>query len=180
MRVYEFEPPDGYEWAQPEDPNGFEVFRDFDGTARAANWTPIQMRLLREDEGQKFLRSDMPWLGEYAPVLKSNAVEQLGSVLTKNGELLPLECDEMPLWVFNVTTVLDALDLKQSDIIRFPSGGIMDVNAYIFQPSRIHDESAFRVPDLDTVFITEDVVKLAGKLAGVGFKLLWEESVPSK
>lgn len=174
VRIYEFQVQDGYEWALPVADDDFEILRSFDGSARERGWRAIQMELVREDEGHRFLPSDMPWLGGDAPILKQKAVDALGPVLTKNGELLPLACDEAKLWVFNATTIRDALDLDHSDLVKFSSARIMDVTSYVFRPDRLGEVYAFRVPQLDSVFVTGEVVERSAALTGVGFKLLWE------
>ena len=50
------------------------------------------MRLVKEDErGRPFQQSDIPWLGGHAPVLRERAAAALASVLSRDGELLPLD-----------------------------------------------------------------------------------------
>ena len=178
MRIYELDPPEGYEWILPENQDDFEVFRRFDGSARASSWTPVRVRLLKEDESQRFLPSDMPWLGHHAPVLKERAVDALKPALIKDGELLPLACDDADMWVFNTTTILDALDLDQSDLVEFSSGRIMRVKSYVFRSDRLRGVCAFKVPQLirSSLFVTDEVVERASTLTGVGFKLLWDGS----
>jgi hypothetical protein len=179
VKVYEFAVQEGYEWIAPTDESQFEVFRALDGGSRAADWSPVPMRLIQEDEQGRQLRySDIPWLGNHAPVLRNPASRALSPALLTDGELLPLACDEAQLVVFNVTTVLDALDLDQSDVVRFPSSGrIMKVRSHAFR-SIPADVGAFKVPELlsGPVFVTEEVVAAASgaKLRGVGFELLWE------
>lgn len=132
------------------------------------------MELAKEDDGEVALPSDMPWFRHNVPVLKERALEALGSVLSTDGEFLPLDCDEGQLWAFNVTTVLDALDLDHSDLIRFSSGRIMKVNSYAFRTDKLRAVSAFRIPQMSSLFVTGDVVTHAAALDGVGFRMLWE------
>lgn len=180
MRIYRFQVQEGYEWVVPVEDGYFEAFRAFDGSRKAANWQPIRMRLVDKDErGRRLLPSDIPWLGEHAPVLRRKAVERFGSMLAADGELLPLACDEAELFVFNVTSVVDALDLDRSELLRFPSTGrIMKVKTHVFRPERLSGVRAFKVPELlrSSLFVTDEVVRVAGGLTGVGFKLLWEGS----
>jgi hypothetical protein len=138
------------------------------------------MRLVKEDEqGHPLLPAEVPWLGKHAPVFKAKASTVLGSVLAKDGELLPLACDDADLAVFNVTTVPDALDLDRSAVVKFPSTGrIMNVKSHVFRPDRLQDVRAFKLPQLlrGSVFVTHEVVAAAQKagLIGVGFRLVWE------
>ena len=182
MRIYEFEVQEGYEWVVPLDEEDFDVFRSFDGSVRAEVWRPIPMRLITEDEQGRSLRSsDVPWLGEHAPVLRQEASVSLAAALANDGEVLPLLCDQASLVVFNTTTVLDALDLDRSAVIRFPSTGrIMKVTSHVFRPERLQGVRAFKVPELlrGSVFVTDEVVSAAeaARLDGVGFRLVWEAS----
>lgn len=174
MRVYEFEMQEKFEWVIPDADDDFEIFRTFNGTTRSSTWTPIRMKLLRE--GEATLPSDMPWFRDGVPVLKRTAVDALGPLLRNDGEFLPLECNEADLWAFNGTTILDALDVDRSDLVRFSSGRIMRVNSYVFRSDRLQNVFAFKVPGLlrSALFVTEEVVVRAATLTGVGFKLLWE------
>lgn len=176
MKIYQFAVQEGYESAVPEADDEVEIFLGFDGSAKASAWTPIRMELVKEDRGHHYLPSDMPWFAGNAPVLKQPAVDVLSPVLTKDGELLPLACDDANLWVFNVMTVLDALDEDRSEVIRFSNGRIMRVNSFAFRPDRLRRVGAFKVPQLlrSALFVTEEVVARAATLTGVGFKLLWE------
>lgn len=103
----------------------------------------------------------------------------MGELLRNDGELLPLACDEAELWVFNPTTVVDALDQDQSELVRFDSSGrIMTVTNYVFQDELVSDSVAFKVPELlrASTFVTErfvDAVKLAD-LRGVDYEMLWK------
>jgi uncharacterized protein DUF1629 len=182
MRIYEFEVQESYEWVIPRDEADFDLFRSFDGSARAKAWTPVPMRLVTEDEQGRPLRSsDGPWLGKHAPVLRLEASLALAPILANDGELLPLECDEAALVVFNTTTVLDALDLARSTVVRFPSTGrIMKVTSHVFRAERLRGVHAFKVPELlrGSVFVTDEVVSAAqaARLGGVGFRLAWDTS----
>lgn len=183
MKVYEFEAQEGYEWVVPVNEAEFEVFRGFDGSARAPDWRPIKMELVTEDEqGRPLLQSDIPWLGKHAPVLRKKAASALAPMLAGYGEMVPLACDTADLVVFNTTRVLvDALDMDRSAFVRFPSTGrIMKVKAHVFRPERVQGVHAFKVPDLlrGSVFVTDEVVSAVQEAAlqGVGFRLLWHSS----
>jgi hypothetical protein len=57
MTIYEFEAQEGYEWVVPVNPADFELFRSLDGHSKAANWRPVKVKLLREDEGRPLMES---------------------------------------------------------------------------------------------------------------------------
>ncbi len=186
MKIYKFQVQEGFEWVVPVDDADFELFRALAGRSQTATWKPIQMRLVKEDErGRPLQPSDIPWLGGHAPVLTERAATALGSVLLRDGELLPLECSEAALVMLNVTTVRDALDLDRSVVVKFPSTGrIMDVKSHVFRPGCLRGIRAFKVPELlrGSVFVNDDVVATAqgAGLVGVGFRLVWDGSVPAE
>jgi hypothetical protein len=178
-RVYQFAVQDGFEWVLP-----YEIFRKFDGTPRRNVWTPIRVRLLHEDEDKHPLaESDIPWLGAYAPVLRSHALEAVGNLLAEFGELLPLSSVEAELHVFNALRVVDALDLQRSDVDFFPnSNRIMRIARYAFVGDLVRQSAVFKVPQLlsHSVYLSGEAVRAiqAAHLKGVGFRLLWDDSEP--
>jgi Immunity protein family (Imm11) len=180
VKVYRFQVQEGYEWVVPLSDTDFEVFLSFGGSKRATDWRPIEMRLVTEDErGRRFLPSDMPWLGQHAPVMRPRATAALSPVLAGDGEILPLACRDAQLAVFNTLTVVPALDVERSSVVRFPSSGrIMTVKAHVFRSELLEGVNAFKVPELlrSAVFVSEAVVRAAhqARLNGVGFKLVWD------
>lgn len=183
IRIYEPAVTEGFEWALPADPADYEVFASFDGTSRSANWTPVPMTLLTEDEGRTFEESDMPWLGGHALVLRERAVEVLGPMLLGEGELLPLACDDAELWVLNVLQVIDALDEDRSKIVRFSTGRIMAIEEHSFRREPLENVTIFKIPQMlrGSTFVNEDFVRLvqSSELRGADFKLVWEDTLPT-
>jgi hypothetical protein len=183
-RVYQFAVQDGFEWVLPVNEDDYKIFRKFDGTVRKDLWTPTRVRLLREDEEERHLaESDVPWLGAYAPVFRPRAVATIGGLFTEFGELLPLSCDNADLRVFNVLNVIDALDLKRSDLEFYPnSSRVMRITRYVFISELVKGLTIFKVPKLlsHSVYLTGEVVQAvqAAGLTGVGFRLLWDETAP--
>lgn len=179
MKIYQPRVAEGFQWVLPVNEDDFETFLSFDGSPRASTWTPVSVQLLSTDEGRALEKSDFPWLGRHALILSSGAVDAVGELLRTDGELLSLACDEAELWVFNPTTVVDALDKDWSELVRFNSSGrIMTVTKYAFQAELVDDVLAFKVPELlrASTFVTDgfvDAVKLAS-LRGVDFEMLWE------
>ncbi len=65
MKVYRFSVQ--YEWVGAHNHADSEVFRGFDGTSRSAGWSPVPVKLVKQDEqGGPLAESDFPWLGEHA------------------------------------------------------------------------------------------------------------------
>lgn len=183
MRIYQLAVLEGYEWVLPKRKQDHETLT-FDGTPRGTIWGPVPVELLRQDEdGKKLSQSDLPWLGAHAPVLRPRAVAALGGLLSRYGELLPLACADAELQIFNATSVVDALDLDRSEVVRFADGELMTVALHVFRPDAVDDVHVFKVPQLPRgpVFFSDELVGLAERadLIGVGFRLLWESPADS-
>ena len=181
MNIYEPISCDNYELCHPIDPDDFETINvQINGESREADWIPISVRLIREDEGRKLLPSDSPWLGEHALIFKSQAIDALGPLLREYGELLPLLYNNAQLVVFNPTRVVDALDEEASSVLRFNSGRIMQVNRYVFYPGPIRGGHVFKIPNfrVSPTFVSQDFVdrwNVAG-LKGLEFEPVWSEA----
>lgn len=115
----------------------------------------------------------------HVPVFNARAADLLRPLLIDNGELLPLLCDEGSYFAYNVTTVLDALDLEKSSIIRFASGRIMDITRHEFLQAKV-THSIFKIPQVPwmEVFVTDEFRDAVSqhRLTGFTFKLVWEST----
>ncbi len=170
--VYSFEVAEGQEWILPADQDHFEMFFAMDGRV-ITDWDPPVMAIERDERTY----SDFPWLGEHVPFLKKPAVEALGPVLLKYGQLLPVRGEDV--WLFNATTVLDALDRERSGIVYFDDGNIAVIERHVFDEGRIGMAEVFKLPmRASSVFVTDpfvDRVRSAG-LRGVSFRPLWNSA----
>jgi Immunity protein family (Imm11) len=172
---------EGFEWVQPVDKGDFDSVYQLEGTPIAGRWKPIRVRRLDVDEQGKPLRvADLPWLGGHALVFRDRAYRAFSQMLSGHGEFLPLDLVDGTdrLWLLNVCRVIDALDEEASKMVRFPSSGrVMKIKQHVFSPERIIGQRAFRVPQVRTLFLDEEVVMAmtAAKLSGATFELVWEE-----
>jgi len=178
--IYVPAPADRYELCQPIDPADFETINiQIDGTPRRTTWRPLQMRLVHEDEGKVLLASDSPWLGSHALIFRQLATEKLGRVLEPHGELLPLDCSEAALSLFNATQVVDALDEHASSVMRFSNGKIMHITRYMFRDAAIGPNHIFKIPNLrvSPTFVTKQVAKMwrSAGLRGLEFTKVWSD-----
>jgi hypothetical protein len=176
-RVYEPAVANGWEWALPLDESSNLTIAEAFGKPIEATWTPIEMRVLRQDErGRPWKEADMPWMGEHLLVLRPRAVSALRDLCLQAGELLPLTCIDADLVAWNVTTVVNALDQEKSKVLRFPSGRVMSIKQARFKPEVVDGLVAFRIPEVRTsIFVGSALVervKEAG-LTGTRFKEVW-------
>lgn len=137
MTIYKFAVFEDQELILPVDDADFEAFFAMDGRA-IEDWAPPVMRMVAaEQAAEEPSYSDFPWLGEHASILKKPAVDALAPVLAQYGQLLPLRGENV--WLFNVTTVLDALDREKSSIVYFDDGDILDIERYVFKKRRLRN-----------------------------------------
>ncbi|MBO8142920.1 MAG: hypothetical protein H0Z37_12245 [Firmicutes bacterium] len=158
----------------------YEILREFDGRPRSASWVPIRVAVWRHEQVPEGLKpSDFPSLRSSCPVFSTRAAEGLWDLLEPNGEILPLLCDEGEYFVYNVTTLSDALDEERSEISRFPDDGqVMAVYEYVFRSDKVGQAAIFKLTQIPTlwVFVTEEFVQRVQELGLVGFDftLVWE------
>ena len=113
------------------------------------------------------------------PCLSERAKAVLGPRIDSLGQWLPLECDEAPYWLFNVTQTVDALDESESQLIRFDDGRVMRIAQFTFHPEKLRGELLFKVPQGPghPNLVTQDFVDIVHEhgLTGFSFRLLWSE-----
>lgn len=169
LTVYKFEVVEDQEWIFPADDDDYESFFAMAGRV-IEDWIAPVMKL----DTTERTYSDFPWLGEHAPILKTPALDALAPVLVEHGQLLPMSGEEV--WLFNATTVLDALDHEQSRIAYFDNGDILDIERHVFRTESIGAAELFKLPmRASAVYVTGgfvERVRNAG-LRGVSFAPVW-------
>jgi hypothetical protein len=184
VEVYMPQSADGFEFCYPERQEDFETLNvTIDGTPRKGTWHSPPMHLIREDEGKRLAESDSPWLGSHALIFRRQTLGELESLLLSYGELLPIACSEPDLVIFNATRVLDALDERASDILRFSDGRIMRITRYAFCPDIVAGVDIFKIPNfrVSPTYVSERFVKRvkAAGLRGLVFYKVWSASCES-
>jgi hypothetical protein len=150
----------------------------FCGEPIGNRWTPLKVEVLRDKDHKDRPSSDFPGFGAGKSVFSHRALESLRDMLDGNGEILPLDCKDGNYWVFNVTRMVDALNVEGAKVKRFSDGGIMRVEQYSFRPEKIHGLTIFKIPQFpfSDVYVTDafvERVKGTG-LTGFAFDLLWD------
>ena len=166
-----------FELCHPRRDDDFETIDSLiDGTPRRAMWSPIEVSLVRIDEGRRLAESDAPWLGSQSLIFRPAVLDHLSGVLINHGELLPLACSDADLSVYNPRAV-DALDESASDIMRFDDGRIMDIAGYVFKPDVIDGLDVFKLANLraSPTFVSPRFVDRWNKagLRGLQFDKVW-------
>jgi hypothetical protein len=147
------------------------------------SWRPF--KVIRTPEGSpenltKPLGDRAAIEARYDPmVLSRKALDALLPHIGHLGQVLPLTFDECEYFFFNITNVIDAVDLDASEIVRYPDGGLSRIKRYAFKPQAVRDQLLFKIPQRPKLFAfcTDRFVKLVqdAKLTGFGFEKVWSD-----
>ncbi|QDT64553.1 imm11 family protein [Calycomorphotria hydatis] len=121
--------------------------------------------------------NDYPCINFNIPAVSEKAVNCIGDILRSNGELLPVESPFGKYYAYNLLTVCDCLDLKNSryeDISR--ECDYKEIEQFNFVKSKVGGLTIFHIPeDPSMVLVTSkfvDVIRSHG-LNGFYFIPLW-------
>jgi hypothetical protein len=146
----------------------------------AAEWSPPTLTIVTNDVFDGNLpKCDFPAYLPTTVFLSARAIERLRPMLLTCGEILPIRLsnDHDILYLFNVTRVIEAVDMKRSEFMRLPSGGIMKYERLVFDPTAIPDEAIFfkttQLGPVTEIFATERAVAtvMEAHLSGYEFRL---------
>jgi hypothetical protein len=173
---------EGVELCHPVDQKDFETINAMlNGHEARSAWNPVCVELISHDSGVELSVSDCPWLGSHALIFRPRVIEFLRKMLEAHGELLPLRCESADLKIYNVTTVIDALDESACSLMRLANGRIFRVNRYAFDSARIRGRAIFKIPNLrvSPTFVTQNFVSawFETGLSGLSFEEVWREGV---
>jgi hypothetical protein len=148
----------------PETWRPFKVIRDY-------SWTKNLTTPLGDRAGINCSLDPM--------VLSRRALDALLPHIGHLGQALPIEFDECEYQLFNITNVIDALDIENAEVRYFKDGGFNRVIRYAFKPAAVRDQLLFKIPQQPSgfAFCTDrfvDLVKQHG-LTGFGFEPLWSD-----
>jgi len=146
-------------------------FSEKDFVHLADKWKPLKVI----GRVQKF--QDYPSLEAY-PVFSERACNVLQDFLQPNGELLSLESKLGNYFVYNLTNVLDALDLEKSiyEMYRNEPRDIYDVNYFVFNSKKLGNQSIFTIyEEPGSIMVTKIFVDVVRKnnLNGFRFLKIW-------
>ena len=136
-------------------------------------------RLMLSDKGEPLLPCDFPACsGGDMLIINSAAKDAIGEALKAYGELLPLVCDSTPYWAFNVTTMLDALDLERSALVRASdTQAVLMITKHVFRPEALGDNLIFKLPQIPRglIYVGTGFVSLveSASLLGLEFPTVW-------
>ena len=176
--VYKLLPIEGGEWIVPENGDYDTALYCCDGTPLADGWIPIPVQ---HEPGVR-RPSAFPWCGHNVVVMRQRALDVLRPIVERHGEILPLASRGEPLFMLNVTTVVDGLDQAASELVRFADGAIMDIPRHAFRADVISGVDVFKLSGLraSMVYVTGKVIQaaLAAGLDGFAWEKLWSPTAP--
>lgn len=124
--------------------------------------------------------NDFPGLSLGIPVFSERACQALADFLEPNGELLPLDSElETKFYMYNVTTLSDALDHSRSECKfyrRDPPTTAVSIDYFAFNEEKLRGLSIFLLYELPSlVIVTEDFVNRVREeeLEGFQFSKIW-------
>jgi hypothetical protein len=148
------------------------------GKPISEKWKPIPITAIVESKKDELL--PLPdYCDNYFPIFSSQAIDQLGEMLTENGEVLDLVSDVGDYKAFNLLTTIDCLDENRSQVERFADGvRIKRVLKYEFDVDKIVDQTIFWTTSLSAeIFVTESFVHRCRSLKGFNFTPVYESVV---
>lgn len=180
MEIYEIDADDGFDWVTPEHSSSVvSILREIQDKPLGEKWSPVRVKRLAVVGDRVRQSSDFPWLASGILVLSERAKRALSSLLESYGELLPLESEDLPLWVYNSLTMVDALDLEAASVMRMPeSNRIIGIDDYAFLEDRVGDVPIFHLPypHPSRLFVSGNFLEILDShgLKGFGARLVWE------
>jgi len=183
MKIYSFQNKNGQAYLYtPDRAIAHRCIVEEPPFSRSANWLTPTFELVGCDELRSYLpKTDFPTLTIGTAVLSARAVDRLRPILDTCGEILPIRLsnDRDLLYLFNVTRIINAVDMERSTFFRFPSGSIAYSERLVFDPTLIPSQAVLfkttQIGAADTIFANQlalDAVKRA-HLTGYEFELAW-------
>ncbi len=187
MKIYRLRSDtENYQFLELVDAGNWRILNKIlNGELPISEWRPFPVRVCRDPKSTRpdALPSDFPNLGGL-DVFSGKATKLLGATLLSNGRLLPLSSEEGEYFGFHTTTVLDALDERNSEIWRLSTGTIADIERHVFRPDALGRAPIFRLPQkkFGPTYVDETFVSRISSLglAGFKFELVWAQQDVAK
>ena len=150
--------------------------------ALGRTWVVPELELIVSDEFEEHRpKMDFPRYLPSVMMVSAKAVDRLRPILANSGEILPIRVINDPddYYFFNVTRVVNAVDMEHSIFRRLPSGGIMSYERLIFDPKKLPTGPAFfkttQLGPVTEIYATEAAVRAVedANLTGHDFRLVW-------
>lgn len=132
---------------------------------------PLHLSAEADPETMCLPLADLEFFASHIPVFSERAAESLQNILRGRGDLLPVSYPDGKYFAYNVTCMLDALDIRSSDIQYFSTGRIMAVRSYVLKHDKISSPIfKLRQMPMGAVFVTSEFVQAVDKAQLTGFE----------
>ena len=172
-RVYTLKPDYRHEaLVPPDDPEIVDLFQRFNGTPFGEAWVPLDVEVDDDEELHDLPLGDLTLLACHIPVFSKRAVSCLEDILKGHGEILPLLSERGEYFAYNVTAIVDALDVSASEIDYLSTGRLANIRRYSLHRDKIGDAMIFKLPQVTwlDVFVTDRFVKRVEECELFGFE----------
>lgn len=132
-------------------------------------WTPLNASFYDDSDGQNAIKvPDITvWGTENCLALNQKAYEHLKAHLVNFGELLPIECEGIPYWLFHSTnkTGMEFVDLDQS-ARQVDEVDYVEMQALVFKEKALKGQLVFQTEfsNYRNMYCTEELKTLVEKL----------------
>ena len=121
--------------------------------------SPSQRALYRKG---KLPKGNFPSLYGVHIVFNEGAVDILLPLIQNNVQVIPLHCEDEPLFLIHLTKHVNGLDLEHSDIRWIIENKLIStVNHFVFHEERLQEVNLFRVPILFSWAFVSEAFKAA-------------------
>lgn len=177
MKVYKLSSDLSFQSLEIESEDDYKEFNqlydNYLGKSVKSLWRPLRIKVLEGDESLP--ASDFPYLAPAFPIMSRKAKEVFHDLIAPYVEFLPLQSSFGEYYGINVLEEVDALDEEASELKRFSDGRVMVVHKYVFKPDTVEGKVIFRIPQDNSIFVTDlfaDKVWESG-LMGLKLEELW-------
>jgi hypothetical protein len=112
--------------------------------------------------------------------VSQNAADNLGPLLNRAIELLPIDTDAGRYYALNILNFVDCLNKEESDFVATKDGIIVSYSSLEFNQEKIGNNVIFKIPELPyQIFISDDIQEqceeegLQGLLFDTESNLVW-------
>jgi hypothetical protein len=181
MRIYSIEPHDDVQLLDTDVENRVSMLRSLGrGSPLEVAWRPLPVwRLQKPRKRRAEELCDLTAIGAAVdvPVMSFRAKQVLEPLIGKAAQWLPIAFDERDYWLLNTVRTLDVMDMKQSEVTKFPDGRVSGVEIYAFQEASVRDEWLFKVLTHPYRVLVTDRFRTAvvdNGLSGFHFQPVWD------
>lgn len=171
-KIYILKPDYRHEaFVPPEVPGITDLLNSFNGTPFGETWTPLKIEVDDDEDIHDLPLGDFTLLSSHIPVFSRKAAACLEDVLIGNGEMLPVLSERGEYYAYNVTSIIDALNVSASEIDYLSTGRLANIRRYSLYLDKLKDAVIFKLPQVTwlDVFVTDRFVKRVEKCQLFGF-----------